>query len=229
MSRPRRPLLCLVTDRRRLAGVLDRPLSEAPALLLQQIEGAVAGGVDLVQIREGDLAAGALAGLVRDAVRMAAGSATRIVVNERLDVAMACGAAGLHLRENGIPVAGARALAPGLLIGRSIHSLASVAFARSADYMIAGTVFATASKAMSVVPLGATGLAALVAAAGSTPVLAIGGVSAEQLGAVVGAGASGVAAIGAFLPPAASDDVISSVQKKVNHLRFAFDSASVDS
>ena len=123
MSRPRKPLLCLVTDRRRLAGVARparlRGAGAAPA----QIEGAVAGGVDLVQIRERDLDGGRSAGLVRDAVRMAAGSATRIVVNDRVDVAVACGAHGVHLRENGVPAAGARRAGARLLIGRSVHSL----------------------------------------------------------------------------------------------------------
>lgn len=223
---PSPKLLCLVTDRRRLALLLGRPPSQARDALLQQIAGAVAGGVDLVQIREGDLDAGELASLVRAALAIAAGSPTRIVVNDRLDVAIATGAAGVHLRENSVSVEQAKMLGGVSLIGRSVHTAEAAARARSADYLIAGSVFPTVSKPESYTPLGLDGLASVVGAAGSTPVLAIGGVSGEHVEAVTRAGAAGVAAIGAFLPCRGSDDIMTCVQKKVTALRFAFDSAS---
>jgi thiamine-phosphate pyrophosphorylase len=93
--------LCLVTDRRRLG---------AARTLLELVERAVDAGVDLIQIRERDMEAAALASLVTRAVALARGSATRIVVNDRLDVALACGAGGVHLRGDSIPVAAARRL-----------------------------------------------------------------------------------------------------------------------
>ena len=93
------------------------------------------------------------------------------------------------------------------------------------DYWIAGTMFPTASKP-GVACLGVEGLERLVNAAAGVPVLAIGGVTAATLGDVVRAGASGVAAIGAFMPPAGASDVAEAVEDKVRTLRFAFDSAS---
>src|SRR5262249_4440021 len=107
-------MLCLVTDRRRFDPRGDG--------LLAQIAGAVAAGIDLVQIRERDLATVDLAALTSAALRAAFGSRTSIVVNDRIDVALACGAAGVHLRADSVGVADARRIAPsGFLVGRSVH------------------------------------------------------------------------------------------------------------
>lgn len=221
-----RPILCLVTNRRRLADALGRPHADAVALVLQQIEGAVAGEVDLVQIREKDLDAGALARFARAALRITEGSSTRIVLNDRADVALACGCAGVHLTESSFGVGAARALVGGWLVGRSVHAVDSAVSARAADYLVAGTVFETASKPHEARLLGEAGLRSIVRAVGSTPVLAIGGVTEGQLAVVARAGAAGVAAIGAFLPAAGDGEIVSAVQKKAKNLRFAFDSAS---
>jgi thiamine-phosphate pyrophosphorylase len=218
--------LCLVTDRRRLTRARAQPESHASALLLQQIEGAIAGGIDLVQIREPDLDARVLASLVRDVVAIARGSSTAVVVNDRVDIACAAQAAGVHLRESSLPAADARALLPGGLVGRSVHSAAATVAAGPVDYLIAGTVFATESKGTSSRLIGVRGLAEIVKLAGSVPVFAIGGITATRLDEVVRAGATGVAAIGAFIPAAGEDRLQTAVQKCVSKLRFAFDSAS---
>jgi thiamine-phosphate diphosphorylase len=182
--------LCLVTDRKRLGGA---------APLLEQLKHAVDVGVDLIQIRERDLEAAALADLVARAVAIARGSSTRVVVNDRLDVAIACGADGVHLRGDSIPIAAARRLAPQpFLVGKSVHSEEEAREAIGADYLIAGTVYPTASKPNARVTLGAAGLRAIVGRA-AAPVLAIGGVTRDRLGDVAASGASGVAAIGLFL------------------------------
>jgi thiamine-phosphate diphosphorylase len=167
--------------------------------LLRQVEYAAAAGIDFVQIREPDLDARELAALVAAAVGLVSGSRTKLVVNDRLDVALACGAAGVHLRATSIPPVRARAIAPpGFLIGRSVHGVEeAVETATGADYLIAGTVWPTGSKAGSPL-LGPAGLAA-VAAAAKVPVLAIGGVTLDRIGEVAAAGAAGVAAIGMFL------------------------------
>jgi thiamine-phosphate diphosphorylase len=193
-----RPLLALVTDGARLAP--GRPPSERAACLLAQTRSAVAAGVDLVQLRERDLEAGELCALARAAVAAADGSATRIVVNDRLDVAMAAGAAGVHLRADSLPPRAARALAPpGFLIGRSVHGIDEArAVALDVDYLIAGTVFPTPSKPGAPM-LGAAGLAA-IAASVNVPVLAIGGIGVDRVAAVAVAGAAGLAAIGLFMP-----------------------------
>jgi thiamine-phosphate diphosphorylase len=220
-----RPLLCLVTDRRRLADALSAPPAAAHDLLLRQIEGAVAGRVDLVQIRERDLEAGELLRIVREAVAIAAGSVTRVVVNDRADVAIAADAAGVHLRESSLSAADVRRLSPGLLVGRSVHDARSAALAGPLDYLLAGSVFPTRSKP------GARGmsvarLADIVVAANGVPVLAIGGVTTAVVRQLAGTGLAGVAAIGAFIPDGPVAEVCSQVEKSANELRFAFDTGS---
>lgn len=177
-------MLCLVTDRRR-------------ADVVEQARRAVAAGIDLFQIRERDLDAAALASLVDAVLRIASGSRTRVIVNDRADVAIACGADGVHLRGDSISVSDARRLGPSLLIGRSVHSVADARAAAGADYLIAGTVFPTASKPDAAAWLGIDGLRAIVAASPS-PVLAIGGVTVDRFREIASSGARGAAAIALF-------------------------------
>ncbi len=187
-------IVCLVTDRRRADPVT-------------QARQAAAAGVDLIQVRERDLEASALVEMVRAIVDAVSGGATRVVVNDRLDVALACGAHGVHLRTDSIPPSLARTLAPaGFLIGRSVHSAGEASrVAADVDYLIAGTVFTTASKPPGHVPLGVAGLRAIVRSV-RVPVLAIGGVTSERIAELRGSGAAGIAAIGLFsqaMPPPA--------------------------
>jgi thiamine-phosphate pyrophosphorylase len=183
-------MICLVTDRRRLAG----------GDLAAQVRAAVDLGIDLIHVRERDLEAAALAALVAELLLITNGTSTRLVVNDRLDVALACGADGVQLRGDSIPVAAARRIAPtGFLIGRSVHGVSEAIAAADADYLVAGTVFRSASKAAGTPLLGIEGLRAIVRAV-DRPVLAIGGVTDARLGEVADAGAAGLAAIGLFLP-----------------------------
>jgi thiamine-phosphate diphosphorylase len=154
-----------------------------------------------VQIRERDLAARALAALVSAMVALARGSQTRIVVNDRLDVAIAAGAAGVHLRSDSVSPSNARTLAPsGFLIGRSVHNVAEASeVGDTVDYLVAGTVWSTPSKPAGHKLLGVDGLEAVVRAT-TVPVLAIGGVTLERIPQVAGVGAAGIAAIGLFMP-----------------------------
>jgi len=179
-------MLCLVTDRR------VRPVVE-------QCREAVGAGVDMIQVRERDLDGGRLASLVTELVRLTRGTATRVVVNDRLDVALACRADGVHLRGDSIPPVPARSIAPpGFLIGRSVHHEAEAkAVAPDVDYLIAGTVFPTSSKPGLTECLGVEGLARICRSV-SVPVLAIGGMTPDRLADVATAGAAGVAAIGLF-------------------------------
>jgi thiamine-phosphate diphosphorylase len=188
-----RPLICLVTDRSRVTP-------PGQAALLRLISAAARAGVDLVQIREAGLEAGELLHLTRNAVAAVAGSAVKVVVNDRTDVALAAGAHGVHLRADSISSAQVRAVVPaGFLIGRSVHSEADAmsAAAAGADYLIAGTVFGTVSKPAGAPLLGLDGLGKISRAAG-LPVLAIGGVAADKLEDLAAAGAAGIAAIGLF-------------------------------
>jgi thiamine-phosphate pyrophosphorylase len=193
----RRPLVCLVTDSARLAP--DGGFAAQSAGVLEQAARAVEAGVDLIQVRERRWEAAALGDVVAAIVGLARGSQTRVVVNDRLDVALTAGAHGVHLPAAGIPAAEARALAPaGFLIGRSVHGAAEAQLAAAAaDYLIAGPVYPTVSKPAGSRWLGEAGLRSLVQAAG-VPVVAIGGVTVDRVANLCETGAAGIAAIGLF-------------------------------
>lgn len=191
-------MFCMVTDRRRLAGA-DAPPDRWRRCLIAQARYAVEAGVELVQVRERDLAAAELAAIVREMRGVTRGSRTRVIVNDRLDVALAGGADGVQLRGDSIGVCAARRLAPaGFLIGRSIHSLDEAMSAADADYVIAGTVFPSPSKDDATTLLGLDGLQA-IAQRVRVPVLAIGGVTEARVENIARAGAAGCAAIGLFM------------------------------
>jgi len=197
--------VCLVTDR----------AHQDP---IEQARRAVDAGVDLIQVRERDLEARALAEIVRALVRVTRGSASRVVVNDRLDVALACGADGVHLRGDSMPAAPVRSAAPpGFLIGRSVHTSAEARAAGPVDYLIAGTIFRTASKPGDARVIGLEGLTPIVRAT-RVPVLAIGGMTVECAAAVAATGAAGIAAIGLF---AGTDPLALAVEA----MRMRFDTA----
>jgi thiamine-phosphate pyrophosphorylase len=198
-------------------------------LLLAQIRGAIAGGVTMVQIRERDLEARELATFVRRCLAAARASGCRIIVNDRLDVALSVEADGVHLRETSITTADARRLVTMMgrsrkfVLGRSVHDAGTAARSRDADYLIVGSVFETASKAGSYSVLGLDGLRRVVEAASPCPVWAIGGITAQRLQALAHSGVDGVAAIGAFLPPANATNVEDEVRRATEFLRFSLD------
>jgi len=219
-------MICLVTDRRRLAAGDAAPATQH-ACLVTQVRYAVDAGVDLVQVRERDLEAGALADLVDHLLAIARGTPTRIVVNDRTDVALACGADGVHLRGDSISIGAARRLAkPGFLVGRSVHRLEEAIASEDADYLIAGTVFPSASKTAGAPLLGIEGLTAIVRAV-DRPVLAIGGIGPERIDEVAAAGAAGIAAIGLFMAPRAGAEApgcrVTDLRERVQHARSRFD------
>jgi thiamine-phosphate pyrophosphorylase len=191
-------MLCLVTDRRRLSPG-ETLVAAARRCLLEQARYAVEARIDLIHLRERDLSSADLAALAVDLLAIARGSETRVVINDRIDVALACGADGVHLRGDSVSVAAARQLAPPpFLIGRSVHHASDAPAAAGADYIVAGTVFPSLSKSGVDPGMGLNGLKAVVRAV-SVPVLAIGGLTIERAGAVAEAGASGIAAIGLFI------------------------------
>ena len=208
-------MLCLVTDRRRLGGAVDA--------VVEQATEAIGSGIDLIQIRERDLGSAALAALVARVVEAARGSSTRVLVNDRLDIAIAVGAAGVHLRADSMPVAAARRLAPTpFLVGRSVHTVDEARAAGDADYLIAGTVFPSTSKPGAASWLGIEGLAAIVRAA-SVPVLGIGGTTLDRLDDLASAGAAGVAAIGMFIDVGTKPgrDAVAAARLRFDSLRVA--------
>lgn len=202
------------------------PASAWADVLLAQIEGAIDGGVDVVQIREPDLAGRDYTRLVRRCLAAAGRSGVRIIVNDRIDIAIAADAHGVHLREDSLGISSARRLSPtNFLVGRTVHAAATAAQTRSADYLITGSVFETESKPGRPASLGLNGLRDVVRAAAGCPVWALGGVSADRARDLVASGVSGVAAIGAFIPPVGTTSLAADVQTMTEMLRFSFDSA----
>jgi len=209
------PILCLVTDR---GAARDGSLLEA-------VSAAAAGGVDWLQVRERGLEGRALLELAEAlagaAQRAAAGSGRtlRVLINRRIDIALALGADGVHLGFDALDPARARALlGPGALIGVSAHAPEELAAAAraGASYAQLAPIFAPISKPAERAPLGLAALAA--ARAAGIPVLAPGGIAATTAGAAPAAGAAGVAVTGALL--GAADP-----ERAARQLRAALDAA----
>lgn len=217
-------ILHLVTALGRLCP--DASGDVARQALLAQVAHAVAAGIDVVQVREPNLDGRDLADLVRAVVVATRRTRTRVVVNERLDVALVTGADGVHLRGDAMDAARVRAVVrPGFLIGRSVHRADEAAAAGPVDYLVAGTVFRSASKPADHTLLGADGLAQVVQAS-AVPVVAIGGVTLDTVPVVAAAGAAGLAAIGAWMgaPPAYGAIPLA---ERADAFRRAFDTANM--
>jgi len=184
------PIICLVTGGRGLEGPLVELIAEAAQ-----------AGVDLIQIRERRLDDRALADLTRRAVDASRGTGSRILVNDRVDIALAAHAGGVHLRGDSVAASRIRALAPdGFLIGRSVHDPAEAEAVEAdggCDYLVFGTVFPSTSKP-STDPISGPDTLREVCARVAIPVLAIGGISIENVSQVAASGASGIAAISLF-------------------------------
>lgn len=202
-----RPLLCLVTDRK----ICRLPFLEAAAQ-------AIAAGVDWIQLRERDLTARDLCALAKDLQALAqensahrnrgtaAATRVKLLINRRLDVALALGTDGVHLGWNALAPREARSLwqrllpdKHGALVGCAAHSLADVhrAAASGADYVHLAPIFLPRSKSAQSSPLG---LATLEAASRvGIPVIAQGGITPQNARAAIEAGASGIAVTGEIL------------------------------
>jgi thiamine-phosphate pyrophosphorylase len=185
------PPVHLVTDRR-----LVSDLAGAVRLAVRQ----AAPGQVAVHLREKDLGGAALLGTARALAALCHQAGQLLLVNDRIDVALAAGADGVHLPSRGVPPADARRLlGPGRLVGISCHAIEDVraALAGGADYATFGPVFDTPSKRRYGAPVGLDALRG--AAALGLPLIALGGVDVARAAQVVEAGASGVAAIRAWL------------------------------
>jgi len=212
-----------VTDRHNLAACESQDAKEA---LLLKIGAAAAAGVDWIQIREKDLSGKDCGSLTREILRRAAKSsanktaAARILVNDRLDIALSERAGGVHLRENSLPLpeaerlANSQAQSQDFLIGVSCHSLEAARSAANngADYLFFGPVFATPLKAAFGVPQGLERLAEVCRAV-SIPVLGIGGITLANASDCLASGASGIAAIRLFQDTRDMSSLVQSLRK----------------
>lgn len=216
-SLTRRPLLSLVTSRHRLRGTGRH----SAVALLELVSAAVTAGVDFIQVREPDLPDLELFGLVASCVDLARGSSTAVLVNDRLDIALATGADGLHLKECSVSSPLIRPHVPeGFLLGRSVHATEDAVRVEEegeVDYLQFGTVYSSRSKPE--VETCGTDVLEEAARTVRLPVLAIGGITVDNSFEVFCAGAAGVAAIGLFVDgelPGDSDaigQVIGSVRR----------------
>jgi thiamine-phosphate pyrophosphorylase len=200
--------LYVITDRQQTAG---RPL---PAV----VEAALCGGARALQLREKDLAPRDLLPLAQEMRRLTQVYGARLLINDRIDVALAVNADGVHLTTTSLPVDVARQLlGPNRLLGVSTHSRAEaqVAAEGGADFIVFGPVFFTPSKAPYGEPVGLEALRDACAAV-ALPILAIGGIKKVNLDQVVAAGANGFAVISAVIaaddPMAATQDLLGALQ-----------------
>ena len=180
--------------------VTDRQLTGGRPLRLV-VEAALRGGVRAIQLREKDLPPRDLYSLALDMRQLTQAYGARLLINDRVDVALAVKADGVHLATTSLPARIARqVLGPGRLIGVSTHTLAEAQAAaeQGADFVVFGPVFFTPSKAPYGQPVGLDALRA-VRAAIQLPILAIGGITQANLDQVIGAGADGIAVISAII------------------------------
>lgn len=189
------PVLCVITDETR-----------SDEAILESVEQACAEAHPLVQLRVRNRSGARLFALAQTLREVTSRHGAALLVNDRLDVALAVGADGVHLPAHGLPPAAVRRIAqsefavPGFLVGLSVHSVEETArYAPTVDYLHFGPVFATPEKERYGAPLGVAELERAAGAAGTTPVIAVGGVDASRVDAVIAAGASGVAVIRAVL------------------------------
>ena len=180
----------------RLMLVTDDLLVPAGGLV-EACRAAVRGGVTCVQLRLKRRAPRELVKLARELV---AAVPVPVLINDRLDVALAAGAAGVHLGPDDLPIALARRVSPpGFLIGASVGGVSELASGRGADYWGVGPWRTTTTKAEAGAPLGADGFRRLVGQAGGIPCVAIGGVRPQDAAEVLGAGGAGVAVVSGIL------------------------------
>lgn len=198
----RKPILYLIT--RGATAETTTPASEEFRNILLQVSAAVAAGIQLIQIREKNLTARVLFQLTTSVVAIASGSSTRILVNDRADVAAAAGADGVHLTTRSLaPAVIRQTFGSSFLVGASTHSLneAGEAQREGADFVVFGPTFPSPSKEQYGPPLGVDQLAEAARKLAPFPLIALGGISIKNANECLRAGASGIAGISLFGEP----------------------------
>lgn len=183
----------------RLYAITDRRALPAGVTLAQAVEAALDGGVTCLQLREKTASAGEILTLARTLLPLCRARKVPLLINDRVDIALAAGADGVHLGQDDLPLPEARALlGPDRILGATAHTVEEAlrAQAEGADYLGVGAMFPTGTKT-DTVPTSADTLKAICAAV-SIPVVAIGGVNAENLPTLAGTGIAGAAVVSAI-------------------------------
>ncbi|MDT4952333.1 MAG: thiamine-phosphate pyrophosphorylase [Acidobacteriota bacterium] len=208
------PIIYLITS-----GATTRasnPASEDFQNVLALVRAAVKARVSLIQLREKNLPARTLYELTALSAAITEGTTTRLLVNDRADIARAARADGVHLTTRSIEASVIRrSFGPGFLIGVSTHSLVEAQAAResgAADFAVFGPIFDTPSKRAYGSPLGLEALREAARLLSPFPLIALGGVTQENASATLRAGASGIAAIRLFNDPAGLDKAVGAIR-----------------
>jgi len=213
-----KPILYLIT--RGATTEAATPESEEFRNILAQSSAAVAAGIQLIQIREKRLTARVLFELTAGVVATTRGSSTRVLVNDRADIAAGAGAQGVHLTTQSL---GAdvvrRAFGENFLIGASTHSLseARVAYRLGADFAVFGPVFPTPAKEKYGAPTGLGKINEATRELASFPLIALGGISLDNVNECLRAGASGVAGISLFSEPSRLATTVEMIRNSVEN------------
>ncbi len=211
------PIIYLITS-----GETTPATNEASiefARLLELVRAAIIARVSLIQLREKNLSASSLYELTVRAARLTRGSATRLLVNDRADIARAGGADGVHLTTRSLaPSVVRRAFGDEFLIGVSTHSLEEARAARDgrADFATFGPIFETDSKRAYGPPLGLARLSEAARSLAPFPILALGGATSENAAALLRAGAQGVAAIRLFSDSLALREITNALRRSAS-------------
>ena len=197
----------------RLIAITDN-VRDGQAGLIERAAASARGGATCIQLRLKDVSARDLAGLAAELIRSVG---IPVIINDRADVALAVGAAGVHLGADDIPVSAVRSFAPaGFIVGASVGSDDEIRNAKGADYVGIGPVYPTSSKKDAGKAIGVDGFSRLAVATG-LPAVAIGGITPANARAAIEAGAAGVASIasvfGATDPLSAAREMASAIGK----------------
>jgi thiamine-phosphate pyrophosphorylase len=213
---PSKPILYLIT--RGETAEATTSASREFQDILRQVSAAVDAGVHLIQLREKSMTARVLFDLVTRAAEITRGSLTRLLVNDRADIAAGAGAHGVHLTTRSLDPKVVRAMfGRDFMIGASTHSLAEATAARDggADFVVFGPVFETTSKAKYGPPRGRDALVKICFALKPLPILALGGISTANVAECLKAGASGIAGISLFGEPSTLRAVVETIASRI--------------
>ena len=184
-------------------AILDVDVASTAGWGLPELAKAVLeGGATFIQIRAKLLPSGSFLAACDEVVRAAAPHGANVIVNDRADLALMCGAAGVHVGQDDLPPRAARRLlGAGAIVGYSTHTLAQVeaALSEPVSYVAVGPVFGTPTKATGYDPVGVALVADAVRASRGVPVVAIGGITLDTAPELIAAGASAVAVISDLL------------------------------